>query len=474
METSSILLIIVTFTLTVSILLAYLLFQRIKSSKLLENSLKELTSKYGGIINVEEEIERKNKQFEVDEEEFKKRIEETRNSLEELKTKYHSAKDVFDELTRENNLLKDTLDLAEFGVYEPHFDFDTSETYKIKLLENKEKQKILIKNEIAVRCFTDWSVGTSRKQGEIMTRRAIQLTTRAFNGECDSMVAKVKWNNIEQSEKRIEKTFAAINRLNKSNDIHIQPEFFDLKIEEIRLTYEYHMKKYEEKEEQRRIQELMREEEKAQRDFERAIKEAEKEEKLLRQARAKAQEEVAKSTEEERTKYEAQLAEMEEKLKAAEEKSERAISMAQQTKSGHVYVISNIGSFGENIYKIGMTRRLEPLDRVYELGGASVPFRFDVHAMIYSENAPELESQLHKTFNHKRLNLVNQRREYFDISLDEIADVVRENNEEIEFTKVPEAQEYRESLVIRKQLNEQEETSSEPAFPSTEQLFGTN
>jgi len=471
METTSILLILAVFFLITSVSLAYLLFQRGKLNRHLTKSLNDLNVKYAGIINIDEEIERKHKQFEIVEEEFNSQIEKVKKSLDELRERYNNAKEVFDDLSFQNDLLKESLDLAEFGIYEPHFDFGTSETYKTKLIENKEKQKVLIKNEMAIRCFTDWTVGTSRKQGEIMVKRGIKLTTRAFNGECDSLISKVKWNNVEQYEKRIERTFDAINKLNKSNDIHIQLEFFDLKIEELRLTYEYELKKYEEKEEQRRIRELMREEEKAQRDFEKALKEAEKEEKLLKKAMEKAQEEIAKATEEERAKFEEQLAEMNEKLRIAEEKSERAISMAQQTKSGHVYVISNIGSFGENVYKIGMTRRLEPMDRVYELGGASVPFRFDVHAMIYSNNAPELENELHKAFNHKRLNCVNLSREYFDISLDEIEKVVHENNEEIEFIKVPEAQEYRESLIIRKKQNEQ---NSKPTFPSTEQLFRNN
>ena len=216
----------------------------------------------------------------------------------------------------------------------------------------------------------------------------------------------------------------------------------------------------------------MREEEKAQRDFEKAQKEAEKEEKLIQQAMKKAQEEIAKASEEERAKYEAQLTELQEKLREAEEKNQRALSMAQQTKSGHVYVISNIGSFGENIYKIGMTRRLEPLDRVNELGDASVPFKFDVHAMIYSEDAPDLENQLHKTFNKNRLNFVNLRREFFDISLDEIEKVVKENHGEIEFIKKAEAKEYRESLIIKKKMNTAEEPILvEETYPNADDLF---
>ena len=146
--------------------------------------------------------------------------------------------------------------------------------------------------------------------------------------------------------------------------------------------------------------------------------------------------------------------------------------MAQQTKSGHVYIISNLGSFGENIYKIGMTRRLEPLDRVNELGDASVPFKFDVHAMIYSENAPELETQLHKAFNKNRLNFVNLRREYFNISLDEIEKVVQENHGKIEFIKEAEAKEYRESIIIKRKMNTVDGLIlTEEVYPKADDLF---
>jgi hypothetical protein len=153
---------------------------------------------------------------------------------------------------------------------------------------------------------------------------------------------------------------------------------------------------------------------------------------------------------------------LEQSLKNANEAKERAISRAQQTKSGHVYIISNLGSFGENVYKIGMTRRLEPLDRVKELGSASVPFTFDLHAMIYSENAPELESLLHKEFDDRRINKVNNRKEYFKVSLDEIEQVVKNKYEkEVDFIKVIEAQQFRETKSIIKKLQQAKDEQTE-------------
>ncbi|TAJ10302.1 DUF4041 domain-containing protein [Marinilabiliaceae bacterium JC017] len=472
MDTMTVLILIIIGGFLVIGLLGWFLIKGSKNRKELKATIGDYQVKYKPIIDLDQEIDKRILEFTHQVEDFQQQIIDSKEKLKTLKGKYLKAKEVFEDLSHQNNLMKDSLEIAEFGVYEPHFDFDTSAECKAKITQNKEEQKKLIKNESAAVCNTPWTVGDSRRQGEIMVRKAIKLTLRAFNGECDSLIAKVKWNNIEQYEKRIEKTFDAINKLNSSQDIHIQRRFLKLKVEELRLTHEFELKKYEEKEEQRRIREQMREEEKARRDFEKAQKEAEKEEKMLQQAMKQANEAISKASEEERAKFEAQLAELQAQLQEAENKNQRALSMAQQTKSGHVYVISNIGSFGENVFKIGMTRRLEPLDRVNELGDASVPFKFDVHAMIYSENAPELENQLHKTFSKNRLNHVNLRREYFDISLDEIEKVVIENHGEIEFIKEAEAKEYRESLMIKKQLEAPEEpVLAEETYPSADDLF---
>lgn len=151
------------------------------------------------------------------------------------------------------------------------------------------------------------------------------------------------------------------------------------------------------------------------------------------------------------TELQARIAELELKYQEALENSQRAISQAQLTKSGHVYVISNIGSFGENVFKIGMTRRLEPLDRIRELGDASVPFSFDVHALIYSEDAPALENELHKVFADHQVNRVNPRKEFFKVPLEIIADEVKKRNAKIEFTMLAEASEYYQSLAMEKE-----------------------
>jgi hypothetical protein len=236
--------------------------------------------------------------------------------------------------------------------------------------------------------------------------------------------------------------------------LHIANTYLDLRIEELQLVHEQHEKIQEEKEEQRRIREQMREEEIALREIERARLEAEREERRYEDALAKARSEVAGAEGARQAKLLERIAEMEARLAVAHEQKERAIARAQLTRSGHVYVISNVGSFGEHVYKIGMTRRLDPRERIKELGDASVPFAFDVHALIYTEDAPGLEAKLHRAFANRRINLVNERKEFFSVDISEIVQIVRENHGDVLITRLAEAEEYRKTVAI---LNERGE-----------------
>jgi len=403
----------------------------------IENQTK-LLERYSPIIAIEDEIVKLQSNFNKTQEEW-----------EELKLKYDNSLKIYKKLLQDIEISEDKIEYINIGVYEPSFDFNTSEEFKEKLIENKEKQKNLIKSNHAVFCTTQWEVNNSKSQGTTLMNKAINLTLRAFNGECDSTVSKVKWNNIQVMEERIKKAFDAINKLNLSNNIVISAEYLKLKLEELRLTHEYAQKLHQEKEEQREIKAQIREEEQAQREFEQAQKEAEKEEADYQKALEKARKEMLNAKDEQLIGLEDKIKVLEQQIKEAEEKKQRALSQAQLTRSGYVYVISNIGSFGEDVYKIGMTRRLEPMDRVRELGDASVPFTFDVHAMIYSKDAPTLEKKLHKVFDNKRLNMVNNKKEFFNVSLNEIEKEVLKENAKIQFTKIAEAQDYRESKLIK-------------------------
>ena len=325
--------------------------------------------------------------------------------------------------------------------------------YKDSLNEIRAKQKQLIKDKIAAVCNTEWTVGGSKREGQKMVNNFLRLVLRAFNGECDSAVSKAKYNNVQTMENRIQKTYDALNKLSETTHCEITPEYLSLKLDELYLTHEYQEKKQEEQEEQRRIREQMREEERTAKELEKARKQAEKEERQYQEALAKARKEAESATGKLQEKLQAQIQELQQRVAEAESNKERAISQAQLTKYGHVYVISNIGSFGEDVYKIGVTRRLTPEDRVKELGDASVPFPFDIHAMISCENAPELERRLHKIFDNKRVNSVNVRKEFFRVTLKEVAEAVQYIDKELQtctselkITKVAEAAEYRKSL----------------------------
>ena len=279
---------------------------------------------------------------------------------------------------------------------------------------------------------------------------AIEFIIDAFNGKIDTIMAKVRHDNYGKMLQQLHDAYRIVNHNGKPfRNARINQRYFDVILEQLKIAVTVHELKKKDQEEQRRIREEMREEEKARREFERALKQAEKEEKMLAKAMKEVEAKLAGAAAEERAKFEAELERVKEKLAEAEERGQRALSMAQQTKQGHVYVISNIGSFGEDILKIGLTRRLEPLDRVKELGDASVPFSFDVHAMIHSEDAPKLEKELHEVFKLNQVNKINPRKEFFNVKLHDVKAKVQELGLNAHWTMKAEALEYRESLKIK-------------------------
>jgi hypothetical protein len=282
---------------------------------------------------------------------------------------------------------------------------------------------------------------------------AVRFVVDAFNGKVDSILSRAKVDNFGTLQQEIKDAAALVNHNGSAfRNARILKEYIDARIDELVWAVRTYELREREKEEQRQIREQMREEEKARREYERAMRDAAKEQDLIRRAMEKAQSQIARATEAQKAQFEAQLAELEEKLRQAEEKNQRALSMAQQTKAGHVYIISNIGSFGEHVYKVGLTRRLEPLDRVRELGDASVPFSFDVHAMIWSEDAPELERTLHRKFFEAQVNKVNPRKEFFRVGLADLRATVEDMGLNVSWTMTAAAAQYRESLAIARQI----------------------
>lgn len=428
----------------VSILSVTTILKMKASIKGKDTALKELQDRFAPVIDVEARV--------VEVEGEKARID---SQIEEVRTLYREKRQLLDTLIREVAIYDEQIEAAELGFYKPHFSFDTPERYKEEILNVRGQQKELISQGRAIYCRTEWTVEGSRSKGKALAKKAVKITARAFNNECDSAIASVSWNNIQRMEQRIQKAFDSINKLNETNQVVIDPNYLKLKLKELQLAFEHAEKKQAVKEEQAEIRRQMREEAKLEQEKQQAIKDEERFARLL----AKAKEQANKAAGDKLDELNEQIAKLDEELRQAHEKSERALSMAQQTKSGHVYVISNIGSFGKDVYKIGMTRRLEPLDRVRELGDASVPFLFDVHAMIYCDDAPALENTLHRVFDERRLNLVNTRKEFFHVTLDEIKDEALKLAPEAEFVVNAEARDYRESQNI---LAQRKEAQQEP------------
>lgn len=340
----------------------------------------------------------------------------------------------------------------EFSLYTPKYDLTNSAEYKLKLDAIRQTQKDLIKNGKAVNGNMNWTVNNSATQGKKMVSDMQKLLLRAFNSECDELIERVTYSNIEQSKKRIEASCENISKLGRIMQISISWEYEKSKLDELYLVFEYRQAKQREKEEQKELRAQMREEAKLQKEIEEARKKIEKEQKHYQNALKTVLKQLSTASETERAALEEKKIELESQLGEIAKNIQDIDYREANAKAGYVYIISNIGAFGENVYKIGMTRRLDPTERIDELGDASVPFDFDIHAMIFSDNAPALEAALHKAFEHKKLNMVNQRREFFAVTLDEIKEVVQQNyNKSVEFIELAPAQQYRESLKIKEQ-----------------------
>lgn len=347
--------------------------------------------------------------------------------------------------------LDDKILLQDFGIYTPVYNLMNSEAYKDRLTVIRQKQKDMIKNDRACTYPSNLTVDGSLTKGKKMIKDNVKQILRSFNNECDAVIDKAKFNNIESIRKKIEKSFTDLNKMNLSLHISIVHQYLSLKLEELNLCYEYAVKKQEEKEEQKRIREQLREEAKLQKEIEETRKTIEKEKKHYENALKQLRIQMKSASDSEKAELELKEADILFQLGEIQKTIEDIDYREANKRAGYVYVISNIGSFGENVYKIGMTRRLEPTERVDELGDASVPFNFDIHAMIFSDDAPSLENALHKAFENRKINMINQRREFFSVTLDEIEEVVKKNYDKtVDFIKLASAEQYRESLMLRK------------------------
>ena len=389
---------------------------------------------------------------------LKRTVDELENKLTDLNAQYRKRNDEIrlldGQIAEKRNLLlvidEDIL-LESFALYKPKFSFQSSDEYKKRLDLIRDKQKALIKNGQAVYGSQTWTVNNSKSEGKKMVNDMIKLVLRAFNNECDYCVDHVKFTNIESGEKRINQSFEALNKLGTVMQVSISQEYKKCKLEELYLAFEYQRKKQDEKEEQKRAREELREQQKLEQEIRAAREKILKEKKHFASAIKELESKLtAVSDEADKAAIIEKLEDVRQKMLDLD-KEEKIIDYREKNaKAGYVYIISNIGAFGENVFKIGMTRRLEPMDRVDELGDASVPFAFDVHALVFSENAPELESKLHQRFYNTRLNKLNSRKEFFRADIAEIEKVIKENYDKVvDVLKEAPAEQYRESLKIQ-------------------------
>lgn len=317
----------------------------------------------------------------------------------------------------------------------------TSEEIKnrLVLLENKEKTVLANKYSFMLADTANKALNDNIKQ-----------IIRCFTSECKYLISTINYKNIDAVRGKISKSFTILNKLFAVDNVTLPEELLSIKLEEARLVYAFHERKEQEREQQQAIKAQMLEEEKVRREIENEKKKIDKEERQFKAELDRMMKYLQKAVNDvERQIYVDKIKELEEKLNLLQKDKENVLEREQNTRAGFVYVISNIGSFGEDIYKIGMTRRLEPMDRIKELSSASVPFEFDVHAMIFSDDAPALENILHETFRAKEVNKVNHRKEFFKVDLAEIERVVKKHhNATVTFTMLAEARQYRESLKI--------------------------
>ena len=329
--------------------------------------------------------------------------------------------------------------LQEAGIYEYKHPLADAVAYKVQLEQLREGIKTLVRRDSAILSTKSWSLDGSSKDGRRMVQDFSKLMLRAYNAEADNCIRSMKPYRLSSAVERLEKARETIARLGQMMSIKIDPGYHSARVYELEMTADYMAKVEEEKERQRAEREQRRDEERAQKEFEREKERLLKERTQWARAHTKwnALGDVAKSSE------------AQEKLETIDAAIAGVEAREANIRTGWVYVISNIGAFGEKIVKVGLTRRLDPYERVRELGDASVPFRFDVHALVFSEDAVSLENQLHQELSGRRVNRVNKRREFFHATPAEVLNALemteaRENL--LEFTEFAEAVEWRASI----------------------------
>ena len=367
---------------------------------------------------------------------------ELRKELEQLSARKQHAATELDHLQHQLLKTSDTLMLQEVGIYQYQHPLQNSVEYKDLLHKIDEQTKALVKSNKAVTAITSWTVNGSQKEGEKMVKEVSKLMLRAYVAEADNCVRSLKPSNRDAMINRLAKTRETIAKLGQSMQIKISDDFHKLKISEIQTTSDFLKKKEEEKDAEKEIRAQLREEEKVAKEIAAEKAKLEKERQKIASALAQMQESDGANDE----KHLSGIQEMQATLDSIDSGLTGLTERAANTKAGHVYVISNVGAFGSRVIKIGMTRRMDPEDRVKELSDASVPFKYGVHALFFSNDAAGLETALHHRFTDQRVNLVNKKREFFYATPAQVRDALVElDGHVLEFNEEPDDEEFRQS-----------------------------
>lgn len=374
-------------------------------------------------------------------------------------------------LTRQNRMLREQLDeahaqiedlrngieaLHDVGIYTYRHPLENAVAYKEELSAIAAEVKAQVSDGRAIEVSTRFTFDNSLAKGRKMTADLAKLMLRAYNAEAENCVRYVKAGNLDAAEKRLTRAATAIARYAAMMEMQISPNYHHLRLRELALTADYQMKVQEEREAEREERARLREEQRAERELAAERQRLEKERAHYVAALAAL---TDTDRDEERQSMAARIAEIDQRIA---DNDYRAANI----RAGYVYVISNIGSFGQGIVKIGMTRRLDPMDRVRELGDASVPFGFDVHALFFSDDAVGVEAELHRRFAPSRVNRVNLRREYFYVTPGDVkAELLQIAGSMLQFVDYPEAEQFRSSEQIR--MNETVDIASVPPASMT-------
>lgn len=371
------------------------------------------------------------------------------NTLKSQEKSIEDSKKELYELEAQVGDLEAKNEMAGYGLPEPLYEFATSSEYKDELRNIREEQKDDIRYGTAYFCETNWTVNDSLAKGRAMIKRDVKALFRSFNNECTSAINKVTYSNYDRISVRIQKSFEQHNKMHKEYGLRINDDYLQLKLDELNLAYNYKVKKEEEKELLREQRAKEKEERRAQKEYLEEQKSLEKEMSHYKKAINELSLRVDTANETDKRDMEKEIQELKLKLSEYNDKKDDIDYRINNSSAGYVYIISNIGSFGKDIVKIGVTRRLDPIERINELSSASVPFRFDVHALIFSENAFELENKLHHRFDKCRVNKVNNRKEYFRIPIEQVEkELEKYKDVTVDFHEAPQADEYRETLAI--------------------------